>query len=260
MNRTTFLILFACLNLHVSSFAEKRLKFLTVDYCPLICKSDQKRGVLVDILYKIYVPLGYKIDVVFMPLKRAFIEYKNGSYDGFIGGNKVQLPENICPNYVTTPHPTVFYKLKSNPWVYKDVSSLSNIRIAAVSTFKYANKKVDNFIGSKKNKVVLIDEKNHIKKYINLLKKERVDTFIGGEFPVEYYLKESKLSKQIVPASKDIGVFDNYISISPKSTSSKKLLSLLNSQFLKLYKNGALQKIYSQYGVRRKVSLVKTKK
>ena len=260
MNKTTILILFTCLTFHVSSFAEKKLKFLTLDYCPLICKTGQQRGILADFLHEIYGPLGYKIDITFMPIKRAFVEYKNGLYDGFIGGNKAQLSENLFPEYVTSPHSPIFYKLKTNPWQYKNIDSLNNVRIAAVGTYKHANAEVDNYLQSKKKNVVLIGEKNHVKRYINLLRKGRVDSFIGGEFPTEYYLKEYKLSDEIVPASKDIGVFNNYISISPKSKRAEKLLSQLNSQFIKLYKSGALQKIYSRYGVRRKVSLVKAGK
>jgi len=249
------LAIFLC----VSTFASQKkvLEFLTLDYCPLICKSGDRKGILVDILETIYVPLGYKINVNIKPIKRAFKDYANGEYDGVIGGDPTQFPLNSFPKIVSVPHSPYFYKLANNKWEYNGIESLKLVRIGAVENYKYANPDIEKYLRSKNDGVVLISEKDHLKKLINLLKKNRIDSFLGGEFPVEDYLKSKGLEKEIILASKDIGTFRNYISFSNKSKNSKELLEIHDKRFMEIYKDGTLAKIYQKYGVRTAPRLIK---
>jgi len=49
----------------------KKLRFLPVDYCPLICLGNEAEGIMVDILKAVFTPLGYDVSVIILPTKRA---------------------------------------------------------------------------------------------------------------------------------------------------------------------------------------------
>jgi polar amino acid transport system substrate-binding protein len=237
----------------------KTLNFLTANYCPLICESGDKKGVLVDILHQIYRPLGYKINIKYMPLKRAFLEFNNGNYDGFIGGNQIQLPKNKFPHYVSAPNSVFAFKLSNSKWKYTGINSLSKIKIGVVKNFSYEDKDIDNYLKINKlnkTKVLLININEHLKKLTSLLEKKRINIFLGGSIATEHYLNKYKLQKKIVPASKRLGVFKNYISFNSQRNNYKKLISIHDQRFKLLYDKGIITKIYKEYGIQSKIPLL----
>ena len=191
-----------------------------------------------------------------MPIKRAFSDYTSQDYDGFIGGSKAQVKSNKFPKYATLPHDARMYKRSDSPWVYSGIQSLDSINIAAVKNYKYGDAQLDKYLHNKENKnVLLVDEVNHLEKFLVLLNRKRIEAFAAGELPAQLYLRQNNV-KNIVVASKSIGQFKNYISISPYSKYSKKLLDTLNKNFKKIHQNGTLKKIYQKYGIQKDIPLI----
>jgi polar amino acid transport system substrate-binding protein len=239
------------------SVYKRELNFLTTNYCPLICESENHEGIMVDITRAIFEPLGFKINISFRPFKRALQESTNGHYDGFIGGNKEQLKDNLFPQYVTTPNKTILYKRPGLNWSYSGPSSLNKVTLVSVKGFKYGNIHIDNFVAKEKNShLVTVPINNHIEKMTKLLVKKRGDVFAAGELITQYKLKASPLSKVFIPDPTTIGTFHNYISIHPSSKRAKKLISIINERFAKMYDDGSLKRIYLKYGIRAQIDLI----
>lgn len=237
---------------------QKTLHFLTTDYCPLMCQNQKEQGIMVEILKAIYVPLGYKIHISYKPIKRAFNDATEEIYDGFIGGDMQQLGKNLFPKYVTVPNPSFIYKRAKDKWSYKGVDSLKNKILVTTKGFHYANSKLNTYISKTEGKNTLqVDNGDHIPKMIKLLEKNRADLFIAGELKVQAYLRKNKKGIQIKPERKAVGIFKNFISINQFSPKSGELLRILDTQFIKLFKSGQLQKIYKKYGITRKIKLLK---
>jgi polar amino acid transport system substrate-binding protein len=237
----------------------KSLHFLSTDYCPLICENKKDAGIMIDILKAIFEPEGYSIKVSFEPIKRAFVEINTGKFDGFVGGNKEQLKENLFPKYITTPNRLLFFKRKGLDWNFDGQKSLEEITFIIVKGFNYANNDVDSFLERNINskRIIVIPNGEHIKKMTQLVLKGRGDAFIAGELPTQYRLRDSLSKDQLDLDSKIVGVFKNYISIHSKAKSAKHLLSILNKRFKILFDNGTIQKIYKKYGITRKITLTK---
>lgn len=239
------------------SSSKREIKFLTTNYCPLICENENYEGIMIDIARAIFEPVGIKINISFRPFKRALQENTKGQYDGFIGGNKEQLKNNLFPHYVTTPHRTVLYKRTGLNWSYSGATSLNTIKFIAAKEFKYGNIHIDSFIAKENNKnLVTVGIENHIEKMVELLVKKRGDVFAAGELITQYKLKDSPLKSKIKLDPAIIGLFYNYISIHPKAKSAKKLVSIINQRFKKIYKDGTLKRIYAKYGFKGKIALI----
>lgn len=236
---------------------DKQLHFLTTTYCPLICEDNKDEGIMVDILREIYKPFKYDIKITYRPIRRAFIEYSDKKYHGFIGGNQKQLKNNLFPTYSTVPNPTVFYKSKRSKWNYTGFDSVKNVRIAAVSGFNYPNLKISNHINKKNKNVLLVESKGHLKKMITLTKNNRITAFLAGELATQYFFQNFPLSKDVVMDKKVVGLFHNFISINPNTKASKKLLSILDKRFIEIFENGKLREIYKKYGIVRELKLHK---
>lgn len=250
-------ILLIFLSFQVQSRELTKLKFLTTDYCPLMCKDNKTKGILIEILLEIFPSELYDLNIEFAPLTRAFQEVKSGHYDGFIGGNKAQLRGNFFPLYVTAPNLTLFYKLRNSKWKYSGIGSLEKEGLLAVKGFDYPNKEIQKYIIKNEFKnVQTLKNKNHLSKMISLVSKERYTTFIAGEIATEFFLKYVKASELIVADPYKVGVFKNYISIHPKAKDSKQLIKRINEQFLKIYKNGKLKEIYKRYGINKAPMLI----
>lgn len=234
-----------------------KLKFLTANYCPLICQGKEPTGIMVDITKAVFEPLGHKVSFTFMPFKRATVEINSGKYDGFVGGDKTQVTKNLFPRFVTTPHHVVIYKNKDSKWKFKDINQLLSSRLAVVEGFKYGNKTLDDFFADKKNKNILkVPAQKHLSRLIDLLKKNRIDAFLEGELFLEYQLQNNPDRKMITPIRNKIGLFENYISIFPSHKYSKDLLSIINKRFIELHANGTLQRIYHKYGFKQNIQIL----
>jgi polar amino acid transport system substrate-binding protein len=236
---------------------KREINFLTTNYCPLICENEDHEGIMVDIARAIFEPLGFKINISFRPFKRALQENTNGHYDGFIGGNKEQLKNNLFPQYVTTPNRTILYKRSGLNWSYSGPGSLKKVTLVSVKGFKYGNTHIDNFVAKKNNiNLVTVPVGNHIEKMTKLLVKKRGDVFAAGELTTQYKLKASPLRKKIIPDPAIVGTFHNYISIHPNSKRAKRLISIINRRFERMYDDGSLKRIYLKYGIRTQVDLI----
>jgi len=223
-----------------------------------MCQSATQKGIMIDILDEIFPATQYKVKVTFEPIMRAFQEITSGKYDGFLGGNQIQLKENIFPKFVTVPNPTYFYKLKGSKWNYKNLDSLRNESFVVVRAFIYPNTEINDYIKRNEFKnIQYINNLEHLPRMISLIKRKRYTSFLAGEIATEYYFKKSVLKNNIISDPKEIGIFNNSISIYPSGKKSQVLLKHIDSEFLKIYKSGKLQEIYKSYGITRKIKLIK---
>ena len=247
--------LFFCVFLFgsVNCFAKKRrvLNFLTVNYCPMICKDGVDKGIIVDILHSTFSSKNFDVRVHFVPIKRAFLKSNKKNYDGFLGGNKNQLKGNLFPEFVTVPNIVRFYKHRTSKWKYENLQSLDSTSILSVKDYDHSNFEFDLYLKSKNSKnVVYINDYDHLDQMVSLILRKRYDIFVAGHLALDYFLKDHPKRDEIVPEPKEVGIFKNYISFYPTRKRSKTLLNHFEKEFKKITKNGELALIYKKYGVR----------
>jgi ABC-type amino acid transport substrate-binding protein len=215
----------------------------------LICDDEKLPGIIPEMANKIFAAQGYKIQIKLLAsLSRAVKEVESGNYDGLIAGNKTLAPNLIYPKNSVLPHSSQFFSHASLNWKYRGTDSLKNIQLGAVKGFDYASKSLNKYIELGK-RVSEIDQNHSAERIIKMIELRRIDTWIAGNYVAKYHINKLGLSKLIVPSSKIIGTYHNYISFSPKNLNAQKYADIVDLGMKKFYNNKNMKKLLLKYGI-----------
>jgi polar amino acid transport system substrate-binding protein len=249
VNKTFFLttLLLILSNASIS----KELNFGTIHYCPFVCKDSKKPGLMIEIAQEIFKGTKYKVNLRYMSLKRAMDKNSQHMIDGFILGSRVHFKENYFPKVPTLSQPIYFFTNKNSKWKFKNTASLNKISISAIESFNYMNEEVNEFFKKSKNMTWLKEENAHQRAF-ELLKRKRVETFIGGSYSTQYLANNLNVLDQIKISSPTIGRYDNYISLNNRLKKSERIevLNLINKKMPQLKDSGFISKILKRYGIK----------
>jgi len=227
------LILVCCLLFSLPTFARgDKLRFLTVEYCPLVCKGN--KGLAIDLANKLSKRAGYKIDVKVASIKRAFELLKTSKeFHGIILGSKDHVPNTVfMKNPIFTQHIRIFSRKDLN-WKYTGVQSLNNLKVAVIKNFHYNDKELMNYLKNSPN-VNKLFHSDSLPTLIKMLDLKRIDVFIAGDIVAKYHLKNFNKINEFNISDKSLGQYENYISFSKNAKDVNLIKKKFDEAFIKL--------------------------
>lgn len=221
------------------------------EWCPYNCKeNEQDVGIFLEVVRKIYEPMGYTITYKTMPWSRAIEDTRNGKFNAVIGAVHDEVPDFVFPIFPTIEVSTGFYTLPANPWTYKDAQGLQNISLGVIQDYLY-NSDVNLYIKNNKDnfqRIQVVSGDNALSKNIQKLLHGRIDAIIEDKAVMAYYMKKFNLADQIRFAGETSreGLF---VAFSPNVEESKTYSKIFDDGLSRLRRSGELKEIFSKYGV-----------
>lgn len=228
----------------------RALVFAADVWCPVNCADNSSRnGLAVDILRKIYEPLGYHVDYVVMPWSRAVSLVQKGDVTAVIGSMKSEQPDLVYPKEHLIQVHDAFFALASKRPAYSGLESLKGLRIGVISGYGYSEQ-VMNLLTENAHipgGVQAASGNNAVEQNIRKLLAGRVAVVCETPQVMGYYLKEMNLQDKIISVG-SVPSDEAYIGFSPALPQSKVLVEQYDQGIARLRASGELLHLYQSYG------------
>jgi polar amino acid transport system substrate-binding protein len=224
------------------------------EWCPYNCNPlDENRGFLMDVAEFSLARKGHTIKYVQVPWQRAIRQVMANQYQGLVGPAKADAPELIYPkNHLHVVH-NIFYVLNESDWKYTGIKSLESLNLGVTSNYYYGDA-INAYIEINKNnksRVTIISDDTAVNRLTSLLKRNRIDAFIGVRGVVQHYHDNQIESLSIKEAGEGLSQ-EVYIGFSPNNPNSQAYADALDEGMTKLRKTGELQQLYKKYKIEKK--------
>lgn len=190
----------------------KTAKFITVEYCPLVCKNST--GFALELTKELSLLADQKIEINQASIQRAFqVITDKTSFHGMILGSKDHVPNSIFMKRPIYSQHVKFFSRKSLNWEYEGVESLKGKRLAVIRGFHYNDPELMAYIKNNP-KIEKLFHSDSVPKLIKMLDLNRIDIFIAGVGVANYHLDKEKKKVQFKTGQRSLGKYENYISFS----------------------------------------------
>jgi polar amino acid transport system substrate-binding protein len=210
-NSYNYFLLFLMLSLTGSSLASindaKTLKVCYDKWPPMtIFPSEESpaRGVVIDMLERIYSDQGYQLEYYEVPLARGLVMVKEGSCD--------MLPEYVFTKYSandfvyaseeTFAYATAFVVRQDDPWRYNGIESMQGKRIATGPGWDYSSmsEEYQRYIDDPNNSSlveVIAGNDDVVDRIFRMIKDNRVDLYVDNDLVLQYVLNRLNLHNDL---------------------------------------------------------------
>lgn len=218
------LLLFAFINMLLCfpcSAAGDTITIAADQWCPYNCEPDSKSpGYGIEIADKIFEDAGHQIQYKILPWTRAIAATKNGAYGAVIGATKEEVPDFIIPEEEIGISRNVFFVRKGDPWRFKGVETLKEIRVGLIRDYSYGET-CDYFFAAHKGNADYVGGDEAMELNIKKLLKGRITTFIADPNVLVLTAEKMGCLDEIEEAG-EIGKGDKiYIAFSPENPKSE---------------------------------------
>ena len=247
---TTVLLMFSS----TLAWAQEPLKVLTIeadDWCPVNCPPNQHPlGIGVDLVKKVFEPLGYTINYVIVPWEQALKDVREGKIDAVIGASSSDDPTLVFPKHPVVSISDDFYVLKGNPWRYQGAYTLKGKRIGVITNYGYGDV-VKKYIEANKNErdvITYASGNEAVKKNITNLLDGKTQVLVESKLVMDYWLSKLNLQDKVDLAG---GVPQDsvYVAFSPALPASKEHKREYDDAINKLASTQELAAMYRAYGI-----------
>lgn len=161
----------------------QKLAIAATDWAPLTSAEMERNGLLADITSEALKRVGYEIEIVILPWKRALEMTKKGRYDGLLGASYLEerAADFIYPTYAWRTY-SYFHALKrSRTWSYTNLKSLCPATVGIL-------------IGSFHRRSLLesgclkVHENSSIHQSLQMLMRGRIDLYLAVPEVLHHYI------------------------------------------------------------------------
>lgn len=230
------------------------LRFATIDYCPFTCdpaKAGGKEGFMTDVLRLAFEPAGYRIELEMLPYVRAVEAVREGNFDGIVVVGKDYAPDFIYPDRPTVIQRVAFLVNADTQWRYTGVESLRHVTVGIVRGYHYVDPDLIAYLADPGNaeRVNVIHGSNTTQRGLRMLRRERITTFLEGEFSALYELDKLGVEEAVTIAGYTTTAFEDYTGFSPGNPNADRYAQILSATLSKLTRSGRLADLLSPYGI-----------
>lgn len=221
---------------------EKEIKIATTEFPPFYSKSLKNDGYVSEVIRAAFERKGYKIQIDFLPWKRALVMAKDGRYDGIF--TLWYRKEREKWFVYSTPLATDvigFFKLKKKKITFDKLTDLKPYSIGTVRG--YANPEA--FVKADLKCEESIDDLQNIKRLIY----RRIDLILIGRIMGRYLIKKDfptyldKIEWMGVSLTED----KQYLGISKKSKGYQKKVTDFNDGYRLLLQDGTIKNLQQKH-------------
>lgn len=240
---TTLFIMIVGLAMPAQGWAqEKSVTLATMNFEPLYGESLLEGGVVTALTREAFRRVGYRIDVQFMPWKRAIESTKIGDYDGVMGA---VLNAERAPFFVATeaivPYETVLFSRSEEIITYTDLSELKSYKIGTVrgisaeDILKAANLTFES----------VTEYEQNLKK----LMAKRIDLMAGNNFLIPDLLKKyPEFEGKVRAVSPPLQTNPLRILVPKKNSNHTVIVADFNRGLQEIITDGTFNAIVNKYG------------
>ena len=211
---------------------------------------DEHAGYGLEIAEALFSKHNIEIHYNLMGWSKALKRTESGQCDAVIGATKAEAPNFVYPNSSLGNADSIIYVKKGNPWRYKSIDSLKEIRIGAMKDYSY-EKQFDDYLekNKKSDRVSLSTYDEGADRNLKLILLGKLDATIETSFVFDYLLKQHNVAGHMINAG-EVGEKEAiYLAFSPVHPRSSEYSKMFDEGVQALKTSGELKKILDKYGV-----------
>lgn len=202
-------------------------------------EGGQAKGILVDIVQKIFDNAGIKLSLKFYPFKRAFEMAKNGEINGLF--NLYKNEERLQYFDYTEPlikNPLVFFVRKDSTISYNSLADLKGLKIGAMLGYTYGQD-FDN------NTTFTRDDSSSHESNIKKLTMGRNDAYLCDKLVGIYTAMSINQMSEIKILPTPFKIMDGHIGFGKGKN--QDTIQKINAVIVKMKESGEIEKMIDQY-------------
>ncbi|MCK5311254.1 MAG: amino acid ABC transporter substrate-binding protein [Desulfobacteraceae bacterium] len=242
--RLFWIVLMILFFLVSKAYAMEKIRIATLNWEPYIGQTITNEGFMAEVTREIFKRVGYKVEYIYLPWKRAVKMAEQGKFDGYFPAywSKQREEKSIFTNSIISG-PVVFFKIKGSDISFKKLEALKPYRIGVVHGFVNTTEfdKADYL-----NKEKVTTNLQNIKK----LFAGRIDLIVIDKYVGLYLLNKHMPHRvgeieSLAPPLQDKKL---YICMSKKTKHVNKKLVCFNKGLKEIKEDGTFDKILKKYG------------
>ncbi len=250
MKKSAGLIIALCMLACAAAGFSQGTILLQADYwMPFNGDGVGETGYILDLAREIFNPLGYTVEFQLVPWSRAIAQVREGQANGVVGALADDAEGFVFPSEEQGISMNNFFVLAGNPWVYKGIGSLKDMKIGIISDYSYFDE-LDGYIEENPSKVIKIFGDAPQKSLIQVLLRGGVGAIVEDNTVMMYTLGKMNLKEKVILADSSRRGEKLFIAFSPKLKNSAMLAQTLSDGMKYLRQNGKLAKILAKYGLK----------
>ncbi|MDE1461338.1 substrate-binding periplasmic protein [Spartinivicinus poritis] len=203
------------------------------EWLPYQSENLKHYGVASHIVTEAFRSVDVKVDYVFMPWKRAYIEAKEGRFDGsLIWSLDPDREKEFFFSDIIIHGRSVLFHLKSMPFDWKDYSDFVSVKVGGVIGYKYQ---------FESNKDIKIERAYSEIAIFKMLLNRRVD-ILPSDLDAGYAILYSNFSedevKNVTHHPRPYNTTTYHLILSKKVKQNEKIIKLFNTGLKKLKASG----------------------
>ena len=212
--------------------------------------NAKKPGYMIELAETIFSAHNIDVTYTLMPWERAVKETRLGKHNCVVGAYKVDTPDFVFPKQHWGIDSPQFFVKEGETWQYTgEISSLKNRKLGLISGYSYSDK-IDQYAASQKgSRIQFARGDNALAKNINKLIYGRIDTLIESINVFHAKINSMQVTQPFIAAGNATPPVEMYIACSPNLPSSKKYMDIVDTETIKLKRNGQLKTILDRYGI-----------
>ncbi|WP_163831662.1 substrate-binding periplasmic protein [Spartinivicinus ruber] len=226
------LISFLSINL-VHAASQQTVRLTNGEWLPFQSKNLKHYGVASHMVTEAFASENIKVEYVFMPWKRAYIEAKEGRFDGsLIWSPDPEREKDFLFSDILIHGKSVLFHLKSTPFDWKDYSDFVKLKVGGVIGYKYQ---------FESNKDIKVERAYSEIAIFKMLINKRVDILpsdLDAGYAILYdNFSEEEISK-VTHHARPYNTTTYHLILSKKIKGSGHLMQLFNTGLKKLKNSG----------------------
>lgn len=227
------------------------------EWCPYNCApASEHPGFMIEIARQAFKKHNIDVEYKILPWSRAVSATRKNKYTAIVGATSGDAPDFVFPVYAQGLSIMGFYTHKQSSWTYKNMYSLSDVTLGAISDYSYSDE-VDAYIETHKKDrrlVQLVSGEKALELNVKKLRNKRVDAVIEDINVLGNFLTETDQES----ALREAGILDYrrgykeqllYVAFSPKHPKAREYARILGDETRLMRESGQLQKILDDYGL-----------
>ena len=236
-------------NLSSKSSSANHISIASIDWCPYICVGEDKQGVLIEYVKKIFAGTSYTLSFTPMPWARAIQETQAGRYQALLAPAKEEAPGLIFPARPLGYQVMCLFTRSEDSWQYDGLESLKGRRI--VYGYGAYPASLD---GAQKFAALypMPYSKSFVRRGVKMVLKKRTDTLLFTVYSTQYYLNSVGLADRM----KNAGCVQRqavYLAFTPSDAAQETrqaLITLLDEKIETLEKQNTFETLLFDYGLK----------
>lgn len=243
-----FLLWSISLNAYSSETNNRVIKIAGDQWCPYVCEKSKEKGFSVELVEQALRLKGFTSTYENGNFPRIIRNIEKGTWDVVTGTDESFSPELLISKVPVAYTRWVFVKRKDLNWKYDGPKSLEGLVLGVVAGYVYSPELM-KYIDKNKNtdKVVTLFSSSPQEAALKLLRRNRIQVFIGEESVIDYWANEIGADEEFTIAGVDFEA-PLYCGL---NKADQKVSDLIDEGIIEFNKTKAFKNLLEKYQIKK---------